>query len=134
MDRAVAEVQFDAFDRRVKTIQRTIKRIAERRIFKAHLGDVSEDQIPELMWGEPEQRQSREDMELIIQLKSSGIITAQKANSLLPEEYQEKLPEEIAKPQPQPFMKQPPEREGKEPPLDRIKTARDKRKPTQRRN
>ena len=140
-DRAVAETQLEMFDRRSKTLQRTIKRIAEKQIFNVHLekafGEIDQGELPELTWGEPEQRQSREDMEMIVQLATAGVITPQKANDLLPEEYQEQLPEEMKNPakfqaqQAEKMAQQKaiPGRSNPEPSSDRIKTARDKRKP-----
>lgn len=128
IDRAAAETQLDMFDRRAKTLQRTIKRIAEIQIFKVHLellhGKINDKDVPELSWGEPQQRQSREDIRLVIEMKNAGIITAQKANDQLPEEYQEKLPEQLKNPNPQGMGNK-----SEEPSLKRVQTARDKRNP-----
>ena len=134
IDRAAAEVQLDMFDRRGKGIQQVIARTTEVGIFRPHLeakfGVVEEKDIPQLVWGEPEQRQDREDINTIISLTSAGILTPQKANSLLPEEFQEKLPEKVdpmSQDQDEPLPKI--GNNQKSPSLDRIRTARDKRDP-----
>lgn len=133
-DRAAAETQLDMFDRKAKVLQRVIKRTAEMQIFKVHLelifGEIENEEIPELTWGDPQQRQSREDIEQIINLKSSGVISAQKANDLLPEEFREILPEELKNPMSgNGFgLGKPQQAVGKsEPSLDRIQKGRDKR-------
>ena len=70
-------------------------------------------------------------MDIIIKLKQSGIITAQKANDLLPEEFQEKLPEMPEFPVMGQTGKVPQAGMAKEPnpPLDRIRSGKEKRNP-----
>src|SRR3990167_566126 len=133
-DRAAAETQLDMFDRKAKVLQRVIKRTAEMQIFKVHLelifGEIENEEIPELTWGDPQQRQSREDIEQIINLKSAGVISAQKANDLLPEEFREALPQELKNPMSGNGLGlgKPQQAVGKsEPSLDRIQKGRDKR-------
>lgn len=144
VDRAAAEVQLDMFDRKAKVLQRAIKRKAEMFIFRVHLNLmnntlIEDKDIPKLVWGEPEQRQDREDIRLILDMVDSGVITPQKANSLFPDEYQEQLPEELKNPsqfnQPSPFgdPNQPGNPKKEEPSVDRIKTGRDKRIPKEKR-
>lgn len=140
-DRAVAETQLEMFDRKAKILQRIIKRIVETQIFLVQLeslhSSIDMEELPELTWGEPEQRQSREDIQLLIALNAGGIITPQKANSLLPKEYQEELPEELKNPQKfQADQADKAMRQGsalKAPPTaDRIKKGREKREPKPR--
>jgi hypothetical protein len=92
-NRATAEVQLANFDRRVKVLQRIIKRTVELEVFKRALNKGDDEEVPKLVWGEAEEREEAANMDMIIKLKQGGIITAQKANDLLPEEFREKLPE-----------------------------------------
>lgn len=132
-NRATAEVQLESFQRRTKSIQRVLKEDTENQIFKAHLqaihGEEFED-IPEMVWGEPEERQEEANIDVIIKLKGAGVITAQKANELLPEEFHEELPE--LEPQ-LPFGQKPMQDKdmAKEPnpDLERIRSGKEKRNP-----
>lgn len=131
VDRAAAETQLDVFDRRTKVFQREIKRTVEMCLFKRHLGLlhglVEDKEVPKLEWGEPEQRQGREEIRLIIDLKNAGIITAQKANDLLPDEFEETLPLPMENNPQNPSATL--SSVTKEPSLDRIRSGRDSRVP-----
>ena len=134
-DRATAEIQLDVFDRKSKSLQNLISNITEKQIFLRHLQlvfgeDIKPDEVPELVWGEPEQRQEREDMKILIELANAGVITPQKANELLPDEYHETLPKIPLNNPETPKGNSP---SPGEPPLKRIKTARDKRVPKDQR-
>lgn len=147
VDRAAAEVQQDMFDRQSKILQRVVKRTVEIQIFLVEIelkhGEIDMEDLPQLSWGEPQQRLTNEEIQLIIDLKNSSVITPQKANDLLPEEYQETLPE--VDPMANQFNNpnNPSNNKGNgdakqkvsptSPKLERVQTARDKRIPDKQR-
>jgi len=95
-DRAVAEVQLRSFGRHIKSIQRQIKiQFEDKVIVGQGLGGKND----KLIWDFAEEREKVEEIDLIRGLKKDGIITAQKANELLPPKYEEKLPEHLVNPQ-----------------------------------
>jgi len=88
-DKATAEVQLRSFGRHVKAVQRAIKiEFEDKIIIDQGIGSEKD----KLVWGPVEEREKQVDYDLIRGLVKDGIITAQKANSLLPPEFQETLP------------------------------------------
>ena len=94
IDRAVAEVQLRTFTRHVKAIQRILKEMFEDKIMYKHIGCPK---TVKLVWGTVEEREAEANIDMIRGLVKDGIITPQKANSLLPRRYHEKLPENPVK-------------------------------------
>jgi len=95
-DRAIAEVQLRNFGRTINAIQRVLKVEFEDKIIKNFFGGGVK-----LIWGTADERESQIDIDMIRGLTTDGIITAQKANSLLPPKFHEKLPD-LPPPTPRP--------------------------------
>lgn len=91
-DKAVAEVQLRSFTRHIKCIQRVLKIEFEDKVIVGQGLGTSKDK---LVWDIVEEREKELEIDMIRGLKKDGIITAQKANDLLPEKYREKLPEHM---------------------------------------
>jgi len=128
-NRATAEVQLSSFDRRIRILQRIIKRKVELELFKVHLEALYDREfegqdIPELMWGDPEEKQTQAEFDVVINLVQAGIITKQKANDLLPPKFRENLPE-------MPFVPfgKPTQMSAPVPSVDRVQSGKEKRDP-----
>lgn len=98
-----AEVKLRAYGRHVKALQRAIKTEFEDKII---IGLELGNQKDHLVWGDAEEREQEIEIDQIRGLVTDGIITPQKANSLLPPEFQEELPPELANPAKQAFTSQ----------------------------
>lgn len=92
-DKAQAEVQLRAFGRRIKSIQRELKHEFEDKIInKGKKEDWSVD-YNKLIFEKAEEREWEIDVDILRGLVTDGILTAQKANDLLPPKFREDLPE-----------------------------------------
>jgi hypothetical protein len=97
VDRAVAEVGLRSFGRHIKSIQRTLKVEFEDQIIrKQGLGSEKD----KLIWIQADEREMDMEIERIRGLVTDGILTAQKANDLLPPRFTEQLPEPEVLPDP----------------------------------
>lgn len=96
-DRATAEVGLRAFTRHVKSIQRVLKESFEDQIMRFH--GLGSDQ-DELIWVQADERETDMEIDRLRGLTTDGLLTPQKANSLLPPKFHEKLPnpQELATP------------------------------------
>jgi hypothetical protein len=89
-DRAIAEVQLRSFGRGIQSLQRTLKVDFEDKIMKPNgLGGEKDKMI----WGFVEEREEQMFFDTLSSFVDKGVLTAQKANDLLPPKYHEKLPE-----------------------------------------
>lgn len=91
-----AEIQLRSFGRMIKFEQRSLALQFEKNIIQ-NLGLGKEED--RLVWGKVEERETQMDFDTIVALVGAGIITPQKANDLLPPDFNESLPEELANPQ-----------------------------------
>lgn len=89
-DKAQAEVQLRNFGRHIKAGQRELKFDIEDKIIVG-LGIGGNDD--EIVWAHAEEREWESYVDLLRGLVTDGIVTPQKANGLLPPQYQEELPE-----------------------------------------
>jgi len=90
VDRATAEVQLRNFWGHVKAVQRWLKVTYEDQIIvRFKLGSMND----KLMWKHADPREKDVDHTALRDFVSAGVLTPQKANDLLPPEFQEKLPE-----------------------------------------
>jgi hypothetical protein len=102
-DKSVAEVRLRDEGRHIKAVQRAIAtEFDDNVIIGRGLGSF-EDHI---VFGDAEEREHEIEVDIIRGLVTDGIITPQKANSLLPEEFREDLPPELANPAKQAFASQ----------------------------
>jgi len=85
-----AEIQLRNFGRRIKSIQREIKIEFEDNIIVGQGLGIPEDK---LIWTKSEEREWEIQTDILRGLVTDGILTPQKANDLLPPEFQEELPE-----------------------------------------
>lgn len=92
-----SEVQLRSFTRHIKAIQRELKEEFEDKIIVAQGLGSSED---EFYWSGVEEREWELETDILRGLVKDGVITAQKANSLLPPKYQEELPDMSEMPTP----------------------------------
>src|SRR3990167_5277174 len=84
-----AEVKLRSFGRHVKSIQMSIRtEFEDKVIIGLGLGNINDH----IVWGYAEEREEEINIDMLRGLVKDGIITPQKANSLLPEEYHEVLP------------------------------------------
>ena len=84
-----SDVKLRSFNRHVKAIQRHIKvQFEDKIIVGQKLGTIKD----KLVWGSAEEREKEVEFDLIRGLVKDGVITAQKANSLLPPKFHERLP------------------------------------------
>jgi len=90
--KADAEVQLRSFGRHIKSLQRELKNEFEDKIILQQ-GMGSENDS--LVWVQAEERESERETDILRGLVTDGILTPQKANSLLPPDFQEKLPENV---------------------------------------
>lgn len=90
-----AEVQLRKFGRHVKAIQRILKIEFEDKVIVGQEIGTKKDK---LMWGSVEEREEEVDFDILRGLVKDGLITPQKANSLLPPDYNEELPEVVNPP------------------------------------
>jgi hypothetical protein len=85
-----ADVQLRNFGRHIKSIQRELKISFEDEILvKQGLGNPDD----KLVWTKAEEKEWETDTDILRGLVTDGILTAQKANDLLPPKFREKLPE-----------------------------------------
>jgi len=126
-NRATAEVQQASFDRRTRMMQRNIKKTSEQDLFRVHLGKSKEEEVPILVWGDPEEKQKQAEFDVITSLVSAGVLSKQKANDLLPPEFREKLPDIQPMPFGAPMGAKP--TGAPVPPLDRVQSGKEKRNP-----
>ncbi len=87
-----AEVKLRSFGRHVKSLQRTIKTDFEDIIVVQRGLGNKEDHI---VWGDAEEREHEIEIDILRGLVTDGIITPQKANTLLPPEFHEVLPDPL---------------------------------------
>jgi len=85
-----AEVQLRNFGRHIKAVQREVKIEFEDKIV---VGQGMGSPKDKLVWTQAEEREWEIHTDTLRGLVTDGIITAQKANDLLPPKYSEKLPE-----------------------------------------
>lgn len=93
VDKAIAEVQLRTFTRHVKAIQRILKIDFEDKVIVGQKLGTNKDK---LIWEVVEEREMELAIDIIRGLKKDGVITAQKANDLLPIKFHEKLPEHMS--------------------------------------
>ena len=87
-----ADVQLRSFGRRIKSIQRETRiEFEDNILMRFNLGGLDD----RLVWTKAEEREWEIDTDIIRGLVTDGVITAQKANDLLPPKFQEQLPEPI---------------------------------------
>jgi|6_EtaG_2_1085325.scaffolds.fasta_scaffold07345_4 hypothetical protein len=89
-DKATAEVQLRSFGRHIKANQRELKNEFEDQII---LGQEMGKENDKLIWSQSEEREKEVEIDMLRGLVTDGVITAQKANDLLPPRFREKLPE-----------------------------------------
>lgn len=88
--KADAEVQLRSFGRHIKANQRELKNEFEDKIIVAQELGKEDDK---LVWGQSEEREREVEIDMLRGLVTDGILTAQKANDLLPPRFRELLPE-----------------------------------------
>lgn len=82
-----SEVKLRSFGRHVKSIQRTIKNTFEDKVIVGKsLGGIKD----KLIWGAAEEREREIDFDILRGLVKDGLVTREKANSLLPPEFHDK--------------------------------------------
>lgn len=85
-----AEVKLRSFGRHIKSIQMAIKTEFEDNVIIAlGLGGINDH----LVWGYAEEREHEIEIDILRGLVKDGLITPQKANTLLPPEFHEELPD-----------------------------------------
>lgn len=89
-DKATAEVQLRSFGRHIKANQRELKNEFEDKIIVGQNLGSAEDK---LIWAQSEEREREIEIDMLRGLVTDGIVSAQKANDLLPPRFREKLPE-----------------------------------------
>ena len=91
-DKQDSETRLRALGRRVKALQRQLKIEFEDKVIKGlDLGNEND----KVIFGDAEEREWEIDVDILRGLVTDGLVTPQKANSLLPPEFQEKLPPPI---------------------------------------
>jgi hypothetical protein len=85
-----AEVQMRNFNRHIKHIQREVKIEFEDKIIVGQEMGSPEDK---LIWEDSEEREGEIKIDMLRGMVTDGIITAQKANDLLPPRFREELPD-----------------------------------------
>lgn len=85
-DRAVAEVNLRDYGRFIKSEQRSIKTDIEDQFIQNFLGLSQEN---ELVWADVEERERMENIQALQSLFQGGLISLERANSLLPKAYQD---------------------------------------------
>ena len=86
-----AEIRLRANGRHIRAIQDELKLAIEDQI----LFPMTDSIKNKLIWESVEERQFEADVDILTTLVKNGVLTKQKANDLLPDEYQEKLPEDL---------------------------------------
>jgi len=89
-DKATAEVQLRSFGRHIKANQRELKNEFEDKILVGQDMGTPKDK---LVWTQSEEREREVEIDMLRGLVTDGIVSAQKANDLLPPRFREKLPE-----------------------------------------
>ena len=90
VDRATAEVQLRNFWGHVKAVQRWLKvDFEDQVIVRFKLGGMND----KLIWKHADPREKDVDYTILRDFVNTGMLTPQKANKILPPEFQEKLPE-----------------------------------------
>jgi len=84
-----AEVKLRANTRHIKAIQDELALTINEQVFAAMTGNTSN----KLIWEAIEERQLEADVDMLVTLVKNGVLTQQKANDLLPDQYRETLPE-----------------------------------------
>lgn len=94
-DKATDEVNLRKLGRHVKSLQRDIKQEFEDNIIiGTGIGNINDH----IIFGAAEEREWEINVDILRGLTTDGLITPQKANSLLPPEFREKLPEPLMNP------------------------------------
>lgn len=86
-----SEIKLRANGRSVREMQDELRIAIEDQVFRQMTGSDKN----RLVFESVEERQFQLDVEILTSLVKNGILTNQKANSLLPDEYQETLPEDL---------------------------------------
>lgn len=112
-----SEIGMRANGRHIKAVQDELRLAIEDQIFKYMTGNSNN----KLIWERVEERQFEADVEILTTMVKNGIITQQKANDLLPDQYREALPE---MPSPEVDQKVAPDEKVKDNPNDPTKTTK----------
>ena len=89
-NKASSEVKLRSYGRHVKALQRAIKtEFEDNIIIEAGLGNINDH----IIFGAAEEREWEIEVDILRGLVTDGLITPQKANSLLPPKFREVLPE-----------------------------------------
>ena len=88
-DAKSAEIRLRANGRHIRAIQDELRMAIEEQVLAKMTGTKKN----KLIWESVEERQFEVDVTNLTTLVSSGVITAQKANDLLPDQYREELPD-----------------------------------------
>jgi hypothetical protein len=91
-----AEIKLRANGRSIKEIQDELKMAIEEQVFKKLTGSDKN----KLVWESVEERQFELDVDILTTLVKNGILTQQKANDMLPDQFHEKLPPPTMLPNP----------------------------------
>ena len=94
-NKASSEVKLRSFGRHIKALQRAIKtEFEDNIIIGTGLGDINDH----IIFGAAEEREWEIEVDILRGLVTDGLITPQKANSLLPPKFREDLPEPLLNP------------------------------------